>query len=164
MVSSCIETELAQVLIDGIQYEPIRGSIYELRELQADGLEEKDRFIDQLYRVTNTEKTDFDYVVLDSAVERQFAQYLDGREDIKLFMKLPDKFRIPTPVGDYNPDWAIIRIEDGTEHLYLIRETKSSLDSTKRRSSENAKINAAIKHFQAIDVDYKISTPEQWSI
>ena len=164
MVSSCIETELAQVLIDGIQYEPIRGSIYELRELQADGLEEKDRFIDQLYKVTNTEKTDFNYVVLDSAVERQFAQYLDGREDIKLFMKLPDKFRIPTPVGDYNPDWAIIRIEDGTEHLYLIRETKSSLDSTKRRSSENAKINAAIKHFQAIDVDYKISTPEQWSI
>jgi len=164
MVSSCIETELAQVLIDGIQYEPIGGSIYELRELQADGLEEKDRFIDQLYKVTHTEKTDFDYVVLDSAVERQFAQYLDGREDIKLFMKLPDKFRIPTPVGDYNPDWAIIKIEDGTEHLYLIRETKSSLDSNKRRPSENAKINAAIKHFQAIGVDYKVSAPEQWGI
>ena len=56
MVSSCIETELAHVLIDGIQYEAIGGSIYELRELQADGLDEKDRFIDQLYEVKNTEK------------------------------------------------------------------------------------------------------------
>ena len=164
MVSSCIETELAHVLIDGIQYEAIGGSIYELRELQADGLDEKDRFIDQLYEVKNTEKTDFNYVVLDSAVERQFAQYLDGREDIKLFMKLPNKFRIPTPVGDYNPDWAIIKVEDGTEHLYLIRETKSSLDPTKRRPSENAKINAAIKHFEAIGVDYNVSAPDRWGI
>ncbi|WP_042379050.1 restriction endonuclease [Corynebacterium resistens] len=164
MVTGCIETELAHTLIDGIQYEPIGGSIYELRELQADGLEEKDRFIDQLYKVTNKEKTDFDYVVFDSAVERQFAQYLDGREDIKLFMKLPDKFRVPTPVGDYNPDWAIIKVEDGTEHLYLVRETKSSQDPAKRRPSENAKIKAAMKHFAAIGVDYAVSAPDRWEI
>lgn len=164
MVTERIETELAHTLIDGIQYEPIGGSIYELRELQHDGLEEKDRFIDQLYKVTNKEKTDFDYLVLDSAVERQFAQYLDGREDIKLFMKLPDKFRVPTPVGDYNPDWAIIKVEDGTEHLYLVRETKSSQDPTKRRPSENAKIKAAMKHFAAIGVDYAVSAPERWEV
>ena len=164
MITERIETELAHTLIDGIQYEPIGGSIYELRELQADGLEEKDRFIDQLYKVTNKEKTDFDYLVLDSAVERQFAQYLDGREDIKLFMKLPDKFRVPTPVGDYNPDWAIIKVEDGDEHLYLIRETKSSQDPMKRRPSENAKIKAAMKHFAAIGVDYTVSAPERWEI
>ena len=164
MVTGCIETELAHTLIEGIQYEPIGGSIYELRELQADGLEEKDRFIDQLYKVTNKEKTDFDYVVFDSAVEKQFAQYLDGREDIKLFMKLPDKFRIPTPVGDYNPDWAIIKVEDGIEHLYLVRETKSSQDPSKRRPSENAKITAAMKHFEAIGVDYAVSSPDRWAI
>lgn len=164
MVTERIETELAHTLIEGIQYEPIGGSIYELRELQADGLEEKDRFIDQLYKVTNKDKTDFDYLVLDSAVERQFAQYVDGREDIKLFMKLPDKFRIPTPVGDYNPDWAIIKIEDGVDRLYLVRETKSSQDPKKRRPSENAKITAAIKHFEAIGVDYAVSSPERWAI
>lgn len=164
MVTERIETELAHTLIDGIQYEPIGGSIYELRELQADGLEEKDRFIDQLYKVTNKEKTDFDYLVLDSAVERQFAQYLDGREDIKLFMKLPDKFRVPTPVGDYNPDWAIIKVEDGSEHLYLVRETKSSQDPAKRRPSENTKIKAAMKHFAAIGVDYAVSAPDRWEI
>ena len=164
MVTGCIETELAHTLIEGIQYEPIGGSIYELRELQADGLEEKDRFIDQLYKVTHKEKTDFDYVVFDSAVEKQFAQYLDGREDIKLFMKLPDKFRIPTPVGDYNPDWAIIKVEDGVEHLYLVRETKSSQDPSKRRPSETAKITAAMKHFEAIGVDYAVSSPDRWAI
>ena len=164
MVTGCIETELAHTLIEGIQYEPIGGSIYELRELQADGLEEKDRFIDQLYKVTHKEKTDFDYVVFDSAVEKQFAQYLDGREDIKLFMKVPDKFRIPTPVGDYNPDWAIIKVEDGVEHLYLVRETKSSQDPSKRRPSENAKITAAMKHFEAIGVDYAVSSPDRWAI
>jgi type III restriction enzyme len=164
MVTGCIETELAHTLIDGIQYEPIGGSIYELRELQADGLEEKDRFVDQLYKVTNKEKTDFDYVVFDSAVEKQFAQYLDGREDIKLFMKLPDKVRIPTPVGDYNPDWAIIKIEDGVDRFYLVRETKSSQDPSKRRPSENAKITAAMKHFEAIGVDYAVSSPDRWDI
>lgn len=164
MVTERIKTELAHTLINGIQYEPIGGSIYELRELQADGLEEKDRFTDQLYKVTNKGKTDFDYLVLDSAVERQFAQYLDGREDIKLFMKLPDKFRVPTPVGDYNPDWAIIKVEDVTEHLYLVRESKSTQDPSKRRPSENAKIKAAMKHFATIGVDYAVSAPERWEI
>lgn len=164
MVTECIKTELAHTLIEGIQYEPIGGSIYELRELQADALKDKDRIIDQLYKVTNKEKTDFDYLVMDSAVERKFAKYLDGREDVKLFMKLPDKFRIPTPIGDYNPDWAIIKVKDGTEHLYLVRETKSSQDPMKRRPSENAKINAAMKHFAAIGVDYKVSVPDRWEI
>ena len=164
MVTGCIETELSHTLIEGIQYEPIGGSIYELRELQADGLEEKDRFIDQLYKVTNKERTDFDYVVFDSAVEKQFAQYLDGREDIKLFMKLPEKFRIPTPIGDYNPDWAIIRAENSLNRLYLVRETKSSQDPAKRRPSENAKIAAAKKHFEAIGVEYAVSSPDRWEV
>lgn len=164
MASTCIQEELAHVVVEGIQYEKIGGSIYELRELQEDGLEEKGRFSDQLYKVTNTEKTDFDYVVYDSKVERQFAEYLDGREDIRLFMKLPDKFRIPTPVGDYNPDWAIIKTEEGQDRLYLIRETKSSLNPTERRPGENAKINAAIKHFEAIGVNYKVAAPNNWGL
>lgn len=164
MASTCIQEELAHVVVEGIQYEKIGGSIYELRELQEDGLEEKDRFLDQLYQVANTEKTDFDYVAYDSEVERQFAEYLDGREDIRLFMKLPDKFRIPTPVGDYNPDWAIIKTEEGQDRLYLIRETKSSLNPMKRRPGENAKINSAIKHFEAIGVNYKVAAPDNWGL
>ena len=164
MAATCIQEELAHIIVDGIQYEPLDGSIYELRELQADGEEERDRFVDQLYKVKNVDKSDFDYIVFDSEVEREFAEYLDGREDIRLFMKLPSKFRIPTPVGDYNPDWAIIKNEDGRDHLYLIRETKSTLDPTKRRPGENAKINSAMKHFEAIGVDYQVASRGRWSV
>ncbi len=88
---------------------------------QKDGQEERDRFIDQIYKVKNAQKTDFDYVVYDSDVERQFAELLDSREDIKLFMKLPARFKVPTPVGDYNPDWAILKQEGGQEKIYMIR-------------------------------------------
>src|SRR5690606_31224951 len=109
MAKRALKTELAKIVVDGIQYEKIAGSVYELRDLQADGLEEKERFLDQMYLVQNKQKTDFDYVVYDSDIERQFAELLDTREDIKLFMKLPAKFKIDTPVGPYNPDWEIGR-------------------------------------------------------
>lgn len=108
-------------MVEGIQYEKIAGSVYELRELQKDGAEEKERFLDQMYQVQHTQKTDFDYVVFDSDVERQFAELLDSREDVKLFMKLPPKFKIDTPVGPYNPDWAIIQQEDGEPLICALR-------------------------------------------
>ncbi len=165
MVKRNVQNVLAEIVIKGIQYEQIGGYVYELRELQKDGLEEKDRFIDQPYKVQNQQKTDFDYLVLDSDPERKFAELLDDRSDIKLFMKLPSKFRISTPVGDYNPDWAILKQEDGEDRIYMIRETKSTEDEVKRRPTENAKIKAAKKHFEAIGVgDYAVSTPANWRI
>ena len=165
MVKRALQGELAKIVVEGIQYEKIAGSIYELRELQKDGAEEKERFLDQMYKVQNGQKTDFDYVVYDSDVERQFAELLDSREDIKLFMKLPAKFKIPTPVGDYNPDWAIIKHEDGENRIYMIRETKSTLDDSKLRPSELAKIKSAKKHFAAIGVaDYGKASPEKWNL
>ncbi|MCT1613508.1 DEAD/DEAH box helicase family protein [Corynebacterium sanguinis] len=164
MVKRCITTELSKIVVEGIQYEPIAGSVYELRELQEDGTKEKDRFIDQMYEVKNQQKTDFDYVVYDSSVERQFAEMLDSREDIRLFMKLPDKFKIDTPVGPYNPDWAIVKVEDGQQKLYMIRETKSTSDANQLRPTEQAKIDSAKKHFAAIGVDYAKSSPEGWNL
>ena len=94
--------------------------------------------MDRVYEVQDKSKTDFDYIQIDSdganAPEREFAKKLDSREDVKFFMKLPDKFKIETPVGPYNPDWAIIKQdEDGTDRIYMIRETKSTLDESKRR-------------------------------
>lgn len=160
-----IQNELARLVVNGIQYEKMSGSIYELRELQRDGEEEKDRFLDQLYRVQNSGKTDFDYVVFDSDVEHQFAEKLDSREDVKFFMKLPAKFKIPTPVGDYNPDWAIIKQVDGEDRIYMIRETKSTLDDQKLRPTEAAKIASARQHFKAIGVDnYEVSAPGAWNL
>jgi type III restriction enzyme len=165
MAKRALTTELAKIVVEGIQYEKIAGSVYELRELQKDGAEEKERFLDQMYQVQNQQKTDFDYVVFDSEVERDFAELLDGREDIKLFMKLPAKFKIPTPVGDYNPDWAIIKQEDGEDRIYMIRETKSTLDDAKLRPTELAKIKSATKHFAAIGiVDYGRAVPQKWNL
>jgi type III restriction enzyme len=165
MTKRIIKGELAKLVVDGIQYERIAGSLYELRELQKDGEEEKDRFLDQMYKVKNSGKSDFDYVIFDSDVERQFAEKLDSREDVKFFMKLPAKFKIPTPVGDYNPDWAIIKQVDGEERLYMIRETKSTLDDLKLRPTEAAKIASARQHFKAIGIgNYEVSTPGAWNL
>lgn len=165
MVKRSILNVLAQSVVEGIQYEEISGSVYELRELQKDGMDEKARFVDQMYEVKNQQKTPFDYVVYDSDPELKFAELLDSREDIKLFMKLPDRFKIPTPVGDYNPDWAIVKHEDGLEKVYMIRETKSTQQESLLRLSEAAKIQCGRKHFAAIGIeDYAKSSPDRWNI
>ena len=173
MVKRNLQNVLEAAVVEGLQYEKIGGYIYELRELQKDGMEERDLFIDRLYEVKHKQKTDFDLIQIDSdgvdAPERQFAELLDSREDVKLFMKLPDKFKIVTPVGNYNPDWAIIKQVDGKDQIYMIRETKSTLDESKRRPNENAKIKAAKKHFDAIgfhanSVDYAVGVPGNWSL
>ena len=173
MVKRILQNVLAAAVVEGLQYEKIGGYVYELRELQKDGLEERDLFVDRLYEVKNKQKTDFDYIQIDSdgvdAPERQFAELLDSREDVKLFMKLPDKFKIDTPVGNYNPDWAIIKKVEGEDRIYMIRETKSTLDESKRRPTENAKIKAAQKHFEVIgigaeSVDYAVGVPGDWRL
>lgn len=152
MAKRCITSVLSRIVIKGIQYEEIDGHVYELRDMQKDGLKETDRFIDTLYEVKNKQKTDFDYVPFDSDVERRFAEMLDSREDVRLFMKLPPKFLVPTPVGDYNPDWAIVKQEDGQQKIYMIRETKSTMIEEKLRPTEVAKIECGKKHFEAIGI------------
>lgn len=173
MIKRNLQNVLAAAVVEGLQYEKIGGYVYELRELQKDGMEERDLFIDRLYEVKNKQKTDFDLIQIDSdgvdAPERQFAELLDSREDVKLFMKLPDKFKIDTPVGNYNPDWAIIKQVEGKDHIYMIRETKSTREELKLRPTEKAKIDAATKHFAAIgiateSVDYDVSIPGDWRL
>ena len=78
---------------------------------------------------------------------------------------VPAKFKIDTPVGIYNPDWAIIKHEAGQDRVYMVRETKSTDDRSKRRPTENAKIDAAKAHFEAIGVgDYAVSVPGNWRV
>ncbi len=165
MVKRAILDVMGKIVIDGIQYELIDGVVYQLRQLQEDGEREKQRFIDQLYEVRNKQKTIFDYVIYDSGVENDFATLLDSREDIKLFVKLPDRFTVPTPLGDYNPDWAIVKEVDGQEKIYMIRETKGTQQTSLLRPSEEAKIVCGKKHFKAIGIeDYAVSSPDYWNI
>lgn len=161
MVKSAIKSVLASVVVDGIQYEKVAEEVYELREFQRDSEEEVEKFVDRLYEVQNQQKSITDKLTLDSATEQEFAKYLDSREDIKLFLKLPSKFVVPTPVGDYNPDWAIVKGVNGQEKVYMVRETKNGGE----RESELAKIRCATKHFAEIGMhDYVKSTPDDWRV
>ncbi len=161
MVKSAIKSVLAKIVIDGVQYEKIAEEVYELREFRRESEEEVERFVDRLYEVQNSQKSITDKLALDSATEQEFAKYLDNREDIKLFLKLPSKFVIPTPVGDYNPDWAIVKEVDGNEKVYMVRETKNGGE----RESELQKIHCAAEHFKEIGMyDYAKSTPEDWCV
>lgn len=92
----------------------------------------------------------FDHVVYDSSNERDFSQELDANTDIAVYVKLPDSFYISTPVGHYNPDWAIAFYEGTVKHIYFVAETKGSMSSMQLRLIEQSKIHCAREHFKAI--------------
>ncbi|QCT01583.1 Type III site-specific deoxyribonuclease [Paenibacillus algicola] len=99
------------------------------------------------------EKHIYDYVVTDSKIERAFAKELDTSKEVNIYAKLPRGFYIPTPVGDYNPDWAIVFRDGDVKHIYFIAETKGSLDSMELREVEKAKIECARRHFAKLNSD-----------
>jgi len=92
----------------------------------------------------------YDYVVTDSNMEKKFARDLEASREVCVYAKLPRGFFIPTPVGNYNPDWAIVFAENKVKHVYFIAETKGSMDSLELRKIEAAKIHCARKHFEKI--------------
>ena len=95
----------------------------------------------------------FDHIIYDSTNERKFAQELDVASDVAVYVKLPDGFYISTPVGHYNPDWAIAFKEGTVKHIYFVAETKGSMDTLELRGIEDAKIHCAREHFKAISGD-----------
>lgn len=153
-----IQKALDELLVDGIRYEKLAGEHFKMELFNEPELE---AYLDRSYQVQHGNRgvqvqTPYDYIECDSHIERMTAQALDGAENVKFFCKLPRWFTIPTPVGDYNPDWAVVLEED--RKVYLIRETKSTHDSDKRRLEENLKILCGEAHFEALgDVDYKVA-------
>lgn len=95
----------------------------------------------------------YDHVVFDSINERDFAAELDTNTDVAVYVKLPDGFYISTPVGHYNPDWAIAFYEGKVKHIYFVAETKGSMSSMQLRLIEESKIHCAREHFKAISSD-----------
>ncbi len=151
-----VKRALRNQMVDGIAYEPVPGLRWEMRRLEPALGEEIERYAANLYEVQNTDKTAYDHIEVDSEVERRFARDLDKNSAVRFFMKLPAWFTVDTPIGPYNPDWAIVF--EGNERVYLVRETKGSLDPDQRRHEENVKIECAGRHFTAIDVDYAVAT------
>jgi type III restriction enzyme len=153
-----IHKALDELLVDGIRYEKLAGEHYEMSLFDEPELE---AYLDRVYQVRHAQESDYvqtpyDYIEYDSRIEHQTAQALDGADNVKFFCKLPRWFTIPTPVGDYNPDWAVVLEYD--KKIYLIRENKSTHDADKRRLEENQKIKCGKAHFEALgEVDYRVA-------
>ena len=93
---------------------------------------------------------------------RPFALALDNDPDVKMFFKIPDRFKIDTPIGSYNPDWAVYLTKNGEEKLYFILETKGSDNFMDLRTREQLKIHCGKKHFEALDNGIEMQVATDW--
>ena len=150
-VAGILKYELHRLLVDGIKYERIDDGPESEWEMMLFKNEELISYLTAL----QVQHSLYEYVVYDSEIEREFARKLDQREDIKLFVKLPSWFKIDTPVGSYNPDWAVLK-QDCTA-MYLVRETKGTKDILRLRTDEADKVRCGLRHFEAIGVDFAVA-------
>lgn len=142
------------LLVQGVEYFKVDGYAYEMRRFEGKALMEV--FASNVYAVGNPEKTLFSHIVIDSnsSPERMFAQACDDNEDVLFYIKLPSWFKIETPVGPYNPDWALTYRNDKT--LYFVAETKNTgsddhVQLDLLRPIENLRIECGKRHFRNFD-------------
>lgn len=134
-----------EALVDGVRYQAIGpDSIYAQELFET---EELNGYLDKMVEV---QKSVSDAIRYDSTIERTFAETLNANEAVKVFAKLPDWFKVPTPLGPYNPDWAVLLTGDAGDRLYFVVETKGSQFLEDLRASEAAKIRCGAEHFREI--------------
>jgi type III restriction enzyme len=137
-------------LVDGIKYQKIGDESYYAQELFQQ--EELMGYLKNMLK--DATKSVFEHVVYDSGgVERTFAEQLEKNESVRIYAKLPAWFKVPTPLGTYNPDWAVLVEVSGEERLYFVVETKGSLFTDDLRDQEAAKIACGEAHFKALATD-----------
>lgn len=141
--STLIKEQKATMIIEHLAYDPIDGNY----DSEIKAVEKTPKDFSTAFKAKNHI---YDYVFTDSKVEREFAEELDASTEVKVYAKLPRGFAIPTPVGDYNPDWAIAFDAGKVRHIYFIAETKGSMSSLELREIETARINCAKKFFARI--------------
>ncbi|MDY0208048.1 MAG: restriction endonuclease subunit R, partial [Pseudomonas sp.] len=154
-VASIIKNQMRLFVVDGITYHKIGDDQYYAQELFSDN--ELFGYLQQ--NMVASQKSVFDHVVYDSDVELEFASAFERSDDIKLYAKLPGWFKIDTPLGGYNPDWAVLIEVDGKDKLYFVVETKGSLFTDALRPAEKAKIDCGRAHFKALgdEVEFAVS-------
>ncbi|MFW5884783.1 MAG: DEAD/DEAH box helicase family protein [Patescibacteria group bacterium] len=145
---SSIRQALRELMVDGVKYEKIQGeNSYYAMELFEN--EELESYLENTVKVQNQEKTLYDHVLIDSEVESEFAKDLESMEKVKFYFKLPYWFKIETPIGSYNPDWAVVF--EGDKKVYFVAETKGTEEWEQLRDSEKAKIQCGEKHFSTLE-------------
>jgi type III restriction enzyme len=154
-VSAIIKQKMQIFIVDGIKYEKIGDDNYYAQEL----FEENELYGYLKKNMLESQKSVYDHIVYDSDVEAEFAKSLELDSDVKVYTKLPNWFKIDTPLGNYNPDWAILIEKDGNDKLYFVLETKGSVSKQKLRGSEQGKIECGKKHFEAInkEIDFVVA-------
>ena len=145
-----------QAVVDGIKYQRLGGASY-----YAQTLFENEELTGYLKNMLDTAKSVYEHVVYESDVESHFADELEKNDAVKVYAKLPGWFVIPTPLGSYNPDWAVLIDSDEGERLYFVVETKSSLLAGDLRGVERAKIICGKAHFDALRVS---EPPAQYKV
>ena len=150
IVGEVINRTKRLALVDGIKYQRIGDDQYYAQELFQQ--EELVGYLKNMLK--DTTKSVYEHVVYDSGgVERTFAEQLEKNQAVKVYAKLPAWFKVPTPLGTYNPDWAVLVEADGEERLYFVVETKGSLFTDDLRDGEAAKIACGEAHFKALAVE-----------
>lgn len=132
-------------IVDGIKYQKLGD-----KDFYAQELFETEELKGYLNNMVASSRGLYEQVICDSATEKDFAAELDGNESVKVYAKLPGWFKVPTPLGSYNPDWAVLIDTDEGERLYFVVETKSSLFDDDLRDRESAKIECGKAHFKAL--------------
>ena len=144
--SEAINRTKRLALVDGIKYTKIGDEQFYAQELF-----QQEELKGYLKNTLETQKSVYTHVVYDSGgVEKSFAENLERNEKVKVYAKLPAWFKIPTPLGTYNPDWAVVVEDDGEDKLYFVVETKGSTWWDDLRHLEGAKIKCGEKHFEEI--------------
>lgn len=135
-------------MVDGVKYEKLETE--EVYDQSLFNQEEIESYEDSIVKVSDN-RSPYDHVIVDSNIERAFAESCEQDPNVKFYIKLPADFKIKTPLGNYNPDWALSVEEDGKEKLYFIVETKGSVAAEDLRKTEIGKIRCGEKHFAAIN-------------
>ena len=144
-ISKLINEQKASQIIKHIQYNVLNEE-YDM-DLFYDNPETANRSDDHLLE---SKKGIYNFVKVDSNTEKSFKESLEQYEDVRVYVKLPGKFSIATPLGNYNPDWAIAFREGSVKHIYFVAETKGSMSSLQLKQAEQAKIACARAHFKAL--------------
>ncbi|HET8803069.1 MAG TPA: hypothetical protein VFM72_00715, partial [Aequorivita sp.] len=158
LATQAIKRTLYDLMIDGIKYQKIGGAEYEMALFEAQELEVY--LNDFSFKVAHPSKTIYEeFVALDSGVESKFAKDCETSDQIKFYFKLPNWFKIPTPIGNYNPDWALVFEDD--QKIYFVAETKDTgtpqVDLSKLSGDEQMKIRCGEAHFNEFaDLEYKV--------
>lgn len=160
MLTEVIQNNRHALAIDGIRYIKLDGEEYYVQEI----FEASELMANLDKNAVAVNHSVYDYVIYDSdTVERPFAVALDNDPEVKMFFKIPKKFKIETPIGTYNPDWAVYLDHNGIQKMYFVLETKGSTNLFDLRTPERLKIHCGEEHFKALQNGAELRIAKNWN-